>query len=139
MTTERSAWRRWTLLGLLLLVPGPPLSAADAAASISIRGEDTLALSAHTSIPVLVGLAPGGAAFPLTLTPRIEGAAVELVRGRLLRSDGKPVDETHLRFDVPVVARSVGTAILRVELVTYACDPECRTISVQDGRVLRVR
>ena len=98
-----------------------------------------LARDAHASIPVEVALPTGSADWPLTLTPRVEGTALELVRGRFLRADAKQVDATHLRFEVPVVARGQGTAILRVELMTYACEPECRALTVQDSRVLRVR
>lgn len=137
MTTERV--RTALCAGVLLSALGSPLSAAESAVSVSIRGEDTLTPAAHTSIAVLVSLSPESATYPLTLTPRIEGGAVELVRGRLLRSDAKPVDATHLRFDVPLVARSQGTAILRVELMTYACDPDCRRITTEDSRILHVR
>ena len=140
MTTERSYRRRRSALGLLLVTLGAaPLSAAEGTPSVSIRGPDALAADAHASIPVLVGLAAASADWPLTLTPRVEGTSLELVRGRFLRADAKQVDATHLRFDVPVVARSQGTAILRVELLTYTCDPECRSVTVQDSRVLQVR
>jgi hypothetical protein len=108
--------------------------------SLHIAGDESLPLSAHTSIPVIVELAPPSAAdHPLLLTPHIEGNAVELVRGRLLRADGKLDDATHLRFELPVVARSEGTAILRVDLMTYLCDPVCRRVSASDSRVLHVR
>jgi len=137
MTTERSSRRLVGALALTLFTS--PLSAADAAPSVSIRGPDTLAPGEHASIPVLVSLDAASAPFPLTLTPRVEGTAVELVRGRFLRADAKAVDATHLRFDVPVVARGLGTGIMRVELMTYACDPECRALTVQDSRVLHVR
>lgn len=134
MTTDR---RRW--LPVLLVLWSAPLSAAEGTASVSIRGEELLTRDAHASIPVEVLLPAGSADWPLTLTPRVEGTALELVRGRFLRADAKVVDTTHLRFDVPVVARAQGTAILRVELMTYACDPECRAVTVQDSRVIRVR
>lgn len=137
MTTERVRAALW---GLLLWVSASsPLLAAQSAAIVTISGEDTLTQATHTSIPVLVSLTEASAAYPLTLTPRIEGAAVELVRGRLLRSDAKLIDATHLRFDVPVVARSQGTAILRVELMTYACDSDCQRVTAQASRALHVR
>jgi hypothetical protein len=137
MTTERVRFALCLLLWLA--APRSPLSAAQSGVAVSIGGEDTLAQAAHTSISVLVSLSEASASYPLTLTPRIEGAAIELVRGRLLRSDAKPVDAAHLRFEVPVVARSQGTAILRVELMTYACDPDCHRVTADDNRALHVR
>jgi hypothetical protein len=76
---------------------------------------------------------------PLLLTPRIEGAAVELVRGRLLRADAKSLDSKHLSFNIPVVARREGTAILRVEVMTYVCATRCSRVIAIESRVLRVR
>jgi hypothetical protein len=105
---------------------------------IEIQGDDTLPRMAHLQVPVLVELDVAMAA-PLLLTPSVEGFAVEVVRGRLLRSDAKPVDASHLRFDIPVVARSEGTAIFRVELSTYVCEPRCRLVTASGSRVLRVR
>jgi hypothetical protein len=89
-------------------------------------------------VPLLVELANGASA-PLLLTPRIEGSAVELVRGRLLRADARVLDATHLRFELPVVARSEGTAILRVEVTTYLCTTRCRRVLASESRVLHVR
>jgi hypothetical protein len=105
---------------------------------IEIQAEDTLPRNAHLLVPVVVELEVAIAA-PLLLTPSVEGSAVEVVRGRLLRSDAKRVDARHLRFDVPVVARSEGTAIFRVELATYVCEQRCRFVTANGSRVLRVR
>ena len=105
---------------------------------VEIEGPESLPRSAHAVVPVVVALdVPTDA--PLLLTPSVEGSAVEVVRGRLLRSDAKAIDALHLRFDVPVVARSEGTAIFRVEVATYLCEPGCRPISASGSRVLRVR
>lgn len=137
MTTNARAW----LAALLLLYPSP--LAAEAAAdsgglSLNIAGDDTLARAAHASIPVIVTL-PEGGEHPLLLTPSVEGSALELVRGRLIRADAKRVDAQHLRFELPVVAKSEGTAILRVEVLTYVCSPACRRVSASGSRVLRIR
>jgi hypothetical protein len=105
---------------------------------VEIQGENTLEHAAHLGVPVVVQL-PAAANAPLLLTPRVEGSAVEVVRGRLSRSDAKALDATHLRFDVPVVARSEGTAILRVDVSTYVCEPRCVPVSASDSRVLHVR
>ncbi|MET0388906.1 MAG: hypothetical protein ABW321_23235 [Polyangiales bacterium] len=135
--------RRTLLLGLALsdlmrrqVRAEPPLSAA---ARIAIVGAEQLTLAAHASIEVLVELPHGGEELPLALTPRIEGAAVELMRGRLLRSDAKRESPTRLHFFVPVIARSAGTAILRVDLMAYTCDPSCRRSDASATRVLHVR
>jgi hypothetical protein len=112
--------------------------AQEPAVRVQIEGEDTLTRAAHLGVPVIVQL-PAAADAPLSLAPRIEGSAVEVVRGRLLRSDAKPIDATHLRFEVPVIARSEGTAILRVDVSTYVCEPRCVAVSASDSRVLHVR
>lgn len=106
--------------------------------AIAIEGDDTLDRSAHASIPVIVSL-PAGADHPLLLTPSVEGGAVQLMRGRLTRADAKPLDPQRLRFELPVVAKSEGTAILRVEVMTYACSPGCARVLASASRVLHVR
>jgi hypothetical protein len=106
---------------------------------ISLQPEQHLPRDAHTAIEVIVQLPAGSADLPLLLTPRIEGAAVELVRGRLLRSDAKLVERGRLRFEVPVVARSEGTAILRVSVVTYVCTQSCQRVEATTSAVLEVR
>jgi hypothetical protein len=105
---------------------------------IEIKGDSSLARGSHASVPILVELADPKSG-PLLLTPSIEGAAIELLRGRLLGADAKTLDETHLRFELPVFARSEGTAILRIELSAYECSQRCRRVSASDSRVLIVR
>lgn len=104
-----------------------------------MQAQQHLVLGAHTPILATVQLPAASKELPLLLTPRIEGAAVELVRGRLMRSDAKAIDATHLRFDVPVVARSEGTAILRVSVSSYLCDETCRRVEATTSAVLEVR
>jgi len=106
---------------------------------VSLRPEQHLSRDAHTAIEVIVQLPAGSAELPLLLTPRIEGAAVELVRGRLMRSDGKEMERGRLRFEVPVVARSHGTAILRVNVTTYVCRQSCQQVDATTSAVLEVR
>jgi hypothetical protein len=106
---------------------------------ITLQPQQHLLLGAHAPIVVLVQLPNASKALPLLLTPRIEGAAVELVRGRLMRSDAKQTDPTHLRFELPVVARSEGTAILRVSVSSYLCEESCRRIEATTSAVLDVR
>jgi hypothetical protein len=40
---------------------------------------------------------------------------------------------------VPVLAKSEGTAILRVDVMTYVCERVCRRVVLRDSEVLRVR
>lgn len=105
---------------------------------ITLQPEQHLARDAHTAIEVIVQLPAASADLPLLLTPRIEGAAVELVRGRLLRSDAKKREDGGLRFEIPVVARSEGTAILRVSVVTFVCSQTCARVEATATGVITV-
>lgn len=123
----------------LLLLAATPAIAAAPALQITLPPEQHLSRGAHAAIEVIVQLPEPGGDLPLLLTPRIEGAAVELVRGRLLRSDAKQLSGGRLRFEVPVVARSEGTAILRVSVLTYACSETCQQLEASVHAVLAVR
>ena len=127
------------LIVLWLCLSAMTVQAQPALLQLTLEPQQHLVLNAHTPIIVTVQLAAASKDLPLLLTPRIEGAAVELVRGRLMRSDAKQVDATHLRFEIPVVARSEGTAILRVNVSTYFCDERCRRIEATTSAVLEVR
>lgn len=107
---------------------------------IELAPERTVRAGSHTAIEVIVQL-PASNDSPLLLTPSVEGEAVEVVRGRLMRPDAKPVagDETRLRFEVPVLAKSEGTAILRVDVMTYVCERTCKRVVLRASEVLRVR
>lgn len=75
---------------------------------------------------------------PLLLTPTNEGASVEVVRGRLVRADAVDPEASPLRFEIPVVAKSAGTSILRVRILTYVCEARCRAIEATGQIVLEV-
>lgn len=75
---------------------------------------------------------------PLLLTPFVQGAAVEVVRGRLLRDDALRPSPGELRFRVPIAARTLGTALLRVELWTYRCSSGCESVRVYASATLHV-
>ena len=143
MQTEPARWSlarsftRWCW-SLALLLSTQLVQADKLQVRLEIQGADTLPRLAHLVVPVVVELAEAVDA-PLLLTPSVEGSAVEVVRGRLLRSDAKLLDARHLRFEIPVVARSEGTAIFRVELAAYVCEPRCRLVTASGSRVLRVR
>lgn len=127
------------LLAMVALGSSAHVIAAAPELQILLRPEQHLARDAHTSIEVIVQLPSRSADLPLLLTPRIEGAAVELVRGRLLRSDAKLLEGGRLRFAVPVVARSEGTAIFRVNVMTYVCTEACQRLQATTSAVLEVR
>lgn len=129
-----------------ILTAGVLLAAAQLSAAqsgpvrVQLAAEQTLSAGAHAAIEVLVELPEGNDA-PLLLTPSLEGVALEVVRGRLSRPDGKAVDEagTRLRFEIPVRARSEGTAILHVDVMTYVCSRTCERVVLRSSQVVRVR
>jgi hypothetical protein len=127
------------LLAGLVLGASPRAAAGPPELQITLQPQQHLQRDAHTAIEVIVQLPEGSAELPLLLTPRIEGAAVELVRGRLMRSDAKQVERGRLRFEVPVVARTEGTAILRVSAMTYVCTQSCQRVEATTSAVLEVR
>ena len=75
---------------------------------------------------------------PLLLTPTNEGASVEVVRGRLVRADAVDPDASPMRFEIPIVAKSAGTSILRVRILTYVCESRCRAVEGTGEIVLEV-
>jgi hypothetical protein len=76
---------------------------------------------------------------PLMATPRSEGAAVEVVRGRLLRADAEDPEASPLVFRIPIVAREPGPARVTVTIDTYACEGnDCRRVRNEAEVELRV-
>jgi len=74
-------------------------------------------------VRIEVRRSPAARPHPLLLTPETVGPAVEVVRGRLLPDDADAPGAEPAVFRLPCVARSRGTAILRVEARGYACPP----------------
>src|SRR5688572_25690418 len=112
-----------------------PSAAADAGTRPS--GQPGLRLSPPNELHVgqharleLELLLPSDAAGPLLITPFREGEALEVVKGRLLRSDARDPSERPLRFELPVLARAPGVARVGVHLLAYVCDASkrCRAI-----------
>ena len=124
----------------MLLAAAPLTAAQPGPLRVQLAAEQMLSPGAHAAIEVIVEL-PAGNDAPLLLTPSLEGVAVEVVRGRLSRPDGKPIDGvgTRLRFEIPVRARSEGTAILHVDVMTYVCSRSCERVLLRASQVLRVR
>jgi hypothetical protein len=74
---------------------------------------------------------PTGAAKPLLVTPFREGSALEIVKGRLLRSDAADATANPLRFELPVVALAPGAAVIGVRVLAYVCRDTCRAVEVE--------
>ena len=93
----------------------------------------------HAEIVVFVH-AEDAARGPLLVTPSVDGAAVEVVRGRLFRFDADDPSSDPLRFRIPVLARSVGTAVLSVRAVGHACEgPRCTPVDAESTARIDVR
>jgi len=75
---------------------------------------------------------------PLLLTPRSEGTAIEVVRGRLMRADAVDTTASALTFRIPVVAREPGTSVVRVHVAGYVCQDRCRAVSAEASVVIEV-
>jgi hypothetical protein len=98
------------------------VSLAQAAAlTVRIEAPHEMHPGDHAEVVVLVH-AEDAARGPLLVTPSIDGAAVEVVRGRLFRFDADDASSDPLRFRVPVLARSVGTAVLSVRVDGHSCE-----------------
>jgi hypothetical protein len=85
----------------------------------------------------------GGARGPFMLTPTSDGPAVEVVRGRLLSIDADVLEDTegstHARLRIPVLARAIGTTVLRARIAAYGCErARCRPIAGEGSLVLEV-
>jgi hypothetical protein len=81
----------------------------------------------------------GRVAAPLLLTPTTEGASIEVVRGRLSRADAREVSSSSLEFRVPLLARSAGTAVLRVRADAFGCEGDrCRPVRVESSARIEI-
>lgn len=89
-----------------------------------------LRVGEHAHVDLVVVL-PADAAEPLLITPYREGEALEVVKGRLLRSDARDPAAKPLRFELPVLATAPGTALIGVRLLAYLCSPRCREVEVE--------
>jgi len=129
-------------LTLALLGVCPPGSGvADAAPHddvvVRIAQPDALTKGSHGSLRVEVELSDR-VAQPLLLTPHVEGQSIEVVRGRLLRSDARDSGASTLVFDLPIRVLGPGTAVVHVRLSAYACAERCQLVEARTQRVLDV-
>ena len=123
----------------LLVAPAraqePPRS--DDGVEVRLMPPERLRVGDRTEVIVEGRVRPAGRA-PLMLTPASEGQALEVVRGRMLRADAVDPAAEVLRFRVPVVARAVGTSVLRVRVRAYTCRARCRLVESTESAILRV-
>jgi hypothetical protein len=104
--------------------------------SLSIAAQPELRVGQVAGVDVLVSLVDSRQ--PLMLTLTVEGEAVEVLRGRLLRDDAILESDGSLRFRVPLLARKAGSALLRAEIVTYRCRRVCDPLLLADSSMLKV-
>lgn len=120
--------RAWPLLSLLLGLPGAQAAGPEPKLVLEVPRE--LHVGEHAHVTLLVELPPE-AGEPLLVTPYREGEALEVVKGRLLRSDASDPHASRLRFALPVLASAAGTALIGVRLLAYVCTPRCRAVEVE--------
>jgi hypothetical protein len=85
---------------------------------VELRVGDRAALAVTLQLPAHAGA-------PLLLTQTVEGEALEVVRGRLMRKDARDPKASPLKFDIPVFAKAQGNSIVRVHALVYVCHAEC--------------
>lgn len=124
-------------LGLLLglVVGAGGARAQESPITIELVAPETLRAGDRAEI---VARIRGAGPHPLLVTPRSEGTALEVVRGRLLRSDAVDPTAEVLELRIPVVAHLAGTAVVRVSVAGYACEARCRPVRAETSLVVRV-
>ncbi|MFT3921153.1 MAG: hypothetical protein QM778_01330 [Myxococcales bacterium] len=126
------------LVGAVLLVGvAVPAQATAPAATLRVAEPRELQVGDRAALSVTLTL-PAQAGAPLLLTQSVEGEALEVVRGRLLRSDARDPQASPLSFDVPVLARAPGTSIVRVHALIYLCDAQCEAVEIEQRVSVRV-
>jgi hypothetical protein len=106
-------------LALVVLVTAV-VAHAQAPLTIALEAPHEMHPGDHAEVLAIVH-AEDAARGPLLVTPSADGAAIEVVRGRLFRFDAEDPSADPLRFHVPVLARSVGTAVVSVRVDGHAC------------------
>jgi hypothetical protein len=115
--SERKRARTWctVLLACLCLAAAPAETGA-----LSLSVPESLHVDDHVTLTLTLAL-PADARGPLLVTPRSQGSAIEVVRGRLLRSDARDASANPLVFELPVLARSAGQAVVSVRAQLVRC------------------
>jgi hypothetical protein len=111
---------------LLVSVLGGSAAAVHAEAELSFRlsGPPEMRVGERGAVTITLELGPDDAPNVL-LTPVVDGGAIEVVRGRLLRDDARDPQSRLLTFELPVLARAPGTGAVRVHALAYRCTPRC--------------
>jgi hypothetical protein len=121
-SVRRSTWlASWLLCSTAM---------ADGAPALRIADPRELRVGERASLEVALEL-PVDVATPLLLTQKVEGEAVEVVRGRLMRKDARDPEAVPLVFDVPLLARAPGTSIVRVHALVYRCRETCQALELE--------
>jgi hypothetical protein len=129
------SWLRLALLGATCLLAG---FASSEGVTLAIGVPDPLRVGDHRALVLSLDL-PTDAAPLVLVTPRGEGAALDIVRGRLLRVDARDPEASPLVFDLPVVAREPGTAVVRVRASAYRCrEQRCQPLEVEAVKTVLV-
>ena len=129
MPNARSALR-WLLFASCLV-------AANAYAQMRLELEPPARLVPGDRASVVLRIRDPGP-HPILVTPRTEGAAVELARGRLQRADATEREDGTLEFRIPIIAHEPGPATLHVQIATYECRSLCRAVEAHAQTALRV-
>ena len=120
--------------GAIELAMAQPFGAVEAV----IEPSEGLTEGDHREMRLRVRVRPVGDP-PILVTPTVEGAAIEVVRGRLLKSDAEPIEDGEWVFRVPILARGPGVAVLRVRVLAYVCDRgRCHPVEGATSITLRV-
>ncbi len=105
---------------------------------LSLAVPDALHVADHVALTLMLTL-PRDATGPLLVTPRSQGGAIEVVRGRLLRSDAKDPGANPLVFELPVLARSAGQAMVSVRAQLVRCvNGRCEPLTLETRKSVLV-
>jgi len=103
---------------------------------LELDGPESLSAGDRRNLELRVWAEPE---MPVMVTPGAEGAAVEVVRGRLLRPDAEDPAASPLVFRIPIVAREPGPARVRAAVQTFRCEgDDCEPIQGEAQTDLRV-
>jgi len=153
--TERSGSLQWARTGAWSICASLTLAAAlgsraypraatahaadarSAAPQLTLEVPRELRVGEHAHVELTLELPPE-AAESLLLTAYREGKSLEVVKGRLLRSDARDPAARPLRFALPVLATAPGTALVGVRLLAYVCAPACRAVEAETRYAMSV-
>jgi hypothetical protein len=124
-----------TVSCVVLALPARGRAQDEASLAVELRAPERL--RAGDRAEILAEVRHAGP-HPLLVTPRSEGTALEVARGRLLRADAVDASVDVLVFRIPVIAHEPGTAVVRVRVAGYACEARCRPIEVDAAVIVNI-